>query len=316
MLNSPLVRLLSFLYRMGAILRFKPPSIKVDAVVVSIGNIAIGGTGKTPTLIFLAKELLAKEIPIAVLSRGYLSQQEHKQPIRVAPHHSWKEVGDEPYLIYRRLKCPVYVGKNRVVSATMAVAAGAKVLLLDDGFQYQRLYRDIDIVTLCADRPYAYFRERLGALKRADLVVVKSEGRGGRKEVGDVWMRVKVARAEDLRGVKVGAFCGIGNPKSFFRTLQELGTVVVDSYVVRDHKEFPQLARFAKRCLEKGASYLVCTEKDGVRISSEDLFIRRLSMDFEIEYGKEKWEKLIENIIDIVQNGYRCLKRSKSPFPN
>ena len=151
--------------------------------VVSIGNLTVGGSGKTPFLIMLGELLKERSIEFDVLSRGY--RRESKGVVLVDSEGSARDFGDEPLLISRKLKVPVIVGEDRYAAGQFAERRfGAKVHLLDDGFQHRRLARDFDIVLVTPQEardsllPFGRLREPLTALARADAVVLVG-GRNG-----------------------------------------------------------------------------------------------------------------------------------------
>jgi tetraacyldisaccharide 4'-kinase len=153
--------------------------------VISVGNLTVGGTGKTPLAMWLARWCLEQGWPVAILSRGY-GGQPGDEPRVVAAHEAttpvWSTVGDEPYLLAQELPCvPVVVGRDRVQSGLYAHRRfGAQVLILDDGFQHYRLARNFDMVLIDATNPFGHgallprgiLREPLRALQRADAVVL------------------------------------------------------------------------------------------------------------------------------------------------
>ena len=185
-------RIASFFYRLavnvrnwffdqGWLRRFSPPV----PLVISIGNIVAGGTGKTPTTLLVANQFY-KEFSLAILSRGYRSKAEHQaKPICLCngkgPLHPAAFCGDEPFLLAQNLpQSFIYVGKDRQMSSIFAAQAGAKLILLDDGMQYRKLVRDIDIVVMDNNDlfghghylPRGFLREGIASLKRAHMIVI------------------------------------------------------------------------------------------------------------------------------------------------
>src|SRR4051812_18617934 len=157
-------------------------SAKLRAPVVSVGNISVGGTGKTPFIIYLGQQLKQRGIRFDVLSRGY--GRDSKGVRMVDPAGSAREYGDEPLLIARALGVPVIVGENRYHAGLLAEQRfDPQLHLLDDGFQHRQLQRDLDIVLLpegdLKDKllPQGRLRERLSALRRADIVVLQPDSK-------------------------------------------------------------------------------------------------------------------------------------------
>lgn len=281
----------------GWLRRYCPPV----PLVISVGNIVAGGTGKTPATLMLAKEFEGC-FPIAILSRGYRSKAEHgKQPIclcsRKGPHYPASFCGDEPYLLSQNLpEVRVYVGKNRHKSSIMAVKAGAKLILLDDGMQHRRLSRDLDVIVMDARDlfgqgyflPRGFLRESAKSLSRAHLIVInhvesKEQFLEAKAQVAAytkapvVGASIQVSSIFDFEGgkidtllnKKVGVFCGIARPDYFEKTVESLGAKVVCRHHVPDHCDFraAALEEFARESLRQGAELLLCTEKDRVKFT-------------------------------------------------
>lgn len=303
---------------------------RVPGTVISVGNIVSGGTGKTPLVLFLAREFLQKNLAPAVLSRGYLSNAERKKEpvpacVRQGPLFSWKEMGDEPYLLARRLpKIDLFVGKNRVLAAEKASKSNS-LIILDDGLQYRKLERDFEIITIDAGDPFAkgrylpwgYLRDSLKRLQEADLLVASPLFNEKEAAILEIKLQkfsnaplvgmtpvfslktLDQQEAPSIKGISIGMFCAIAKPENFIRTLLSFGVEIVDSYIAPDHEEIP-LKEFSEQCLQKNAKYLICTEKDAVKVHRQDsvLPILYVEMDFRIIYGKEDWEKTIEKMLN------------------
>lgn len=259
-------------------------SYRASVPVVSVGNVTAGGSGKTPMALLLCREFLAMGTRPGILLRGYRASAGHSD-----------EAG-----LYRTL-CPeaiVEEGADRVAAAERAVLRGARVLVMDDGFQHLRLRRDLDIVLVDALSPWGggvpipggLLREPVSALARADaLVVTRSDqvSRPALEQIQAALSRLSPraeqfaarhrasrlatldGRTEDLaslKGRKVLALCGIARPESFVLTLQGLGAKVIKLVAVGDHREFSRgtLAGAERDALSAGAVPVV-TEKDAAR---------------------------------------------------
>jgi len=297
------------------------------AVVVSIGNIAVGGTGKTPLAIQLAKQL-ARKGEVAILSRGYRSPAE-KRPLSFKGEGlSASLCGDEPLLLASSLpEARIFVGKDRVRSAKEAAAMGITTLLLDDGMQHRRLHRDFEIAVIDGSRPLTeerllpsgILREGPEALQRADLIVAnhvhtEKEAERVRRELSRfaeaplLFCRPVVDAVVDLsgepaelEGKSAGLFCGIANPPHFLQLLKSLNVRIVDRLLVGDHKTCgeAELAAFAEKCKAKGAFYLVCTEKDRIKFPKQmKLPLKMLSVRIKLEIteGEAEWKALLKKI--------------------
>src|SRR5882762_2230840 len=245
---------------------------RLQAPVVSVGNISVGGTGKTPFVIYLGEQLKQRGISFDVLSRGY--GRASKGIHIVDPEGSPRDYGDEPLLIARRLGVPVVVGENRYHAGLFAEQKfGPQLHLLDDGFQHRALARDFDIVLVTPedgrDRllPSGRLREPLSSLQRADAVVLA----GGASPESfplagkQVWRVRRGIAAENVPPRPV-AFCGIARPKSFLLQLRTAGIEPAAEAVYRDHHAYTEndvrelLALKAK----SEAEGFVTTEKDAI----------------------------------------------------
>jgi tetraacyldisaccharide 4'-kinase len=291
--------------------------------VISIGNVVAGGAGKTQATLLLA-ELLSKELRVAVLSRGYKSQAENAQePLLVkVDQHTPRMCGDEPWLLASRLQTAlIYVNKNRYKSALQAKKMGAQVIVLDDGMQHRKLHRDLEIVVIDGKLPFGNFlpqghlREDLQRLKKANLILFVGEP--------DVSILQEVAlftnapqafakitpvgifhldgsEASPLKDKSVAIFCGIGNPVRFVQNVEELGAHVVATHFSSDHQRMSEkeLKRFALLARSRGASVLVCTEKDKVKLSQSNLPLPILWVraTLEIIRNQEEWAKTVRDI--------------------
>lgn len=312
---------------------------KTKGVVISIGNISVGGTGKTPTVEFLAKELQKKGIKPAILSRGYRSQFEHcREGILCAdsgPLFNWWQMGDEPYLLSKKLPhIPIWISKNRINSAEKAIQKGSKVLILDDGLQHRKLHRDYEIITMqCADAlkseyflPRGPLRDSYRRLKGADLIILHNvasveDFKKAEKKLQKwthqhiVGMRPKITQIVDLhhrtiptlKDEKVGIFCALGAPKFFEKTLDDLGAHVVNRLLHLDHYQFTseEIQSFAEESMRKGAKYLVCTEKDRIKIFDRIqtcLPIFSIEIDLQVIVNEKHWKMLIEKIFHKMDN--------------
>lgn len=264
--------------------------------MVCVGNIVLGGTGKTPLILKLLKDLRIERV--AVLSRGYLRP---KHP-RLG---SWEEVGDEPALIKAKFpKVALYIDADRVRAAKAAVRDGYRLLLMDDGMQHLRIKKDLLICTVDGENPYGggmflpfgRLRDLPEMLSKADLVVVK-----GPKVEGMDGVRVRMVPKEDDFSGKVAIFCGIGKPGQFKRSVEGLGVEVVHELFLGDHEEVgvERLRRFSEESVGRGAKMLLCTEKDMVKLfgyPKTALPIKALEMELEVVEGEEIWSKMIKRI--------------------
>lgn len=213
--------------------------------VVVVGNITVGGTGKTPLVIALVGWLRQQGMRPAVISRGY--GREREETALVTPEMEATVAGDEPLLISREGGVPVYVGVDRVAAAERAVADGeCDLLVLDDGLQHYRLQRDIEIVVVDGERqfgnglclPAGPLREPRSRLGEVDAVVVNGEGmRLQPQSLYRLGQPEQQQSLESLAGETVHAVAGIGNPQRFFAMLEGAGLKVI-SHPFPDHHQY------------------------------------------------------------------------------
>jgi tetraacyldisaccharide 4'-kinase len=261
--------------------------------VVSVGNLTVGGTGKTPFTAYIVRELLASGHHPAVVMRGY---------------------GDDEMHLHARMNpgAPVITGADRVAAASAAVARGADVIVLDDGFQHRRADRDLDIVLVSAEKwrkrlgllPAGPLREPLRSLNRADLIVVTRKSAGedeaqavvhALRELPSVHCEIVVAElapgaivaanggalgseggreddresiaTESVRGQRVLAVAGVGDPDSFFAQLRQLGAIVTERRFP-DHYAYTAADSSQLVSDSRGHKYVIATEKDTVKLAA------------------------------------------------
>lgn len=246
---------------------------RLPVPVVVVGNITVGGTGKTPVVEWLVKQLQACGCQPGIVSRGY-GGRSHAQPLLVEPRSAVAEVGDEPLLLARRTGAPVAVCNDRARAAERLMAAGVRMVVSDDGLQHYGLGRDLEIVVVDGERgfgngrllPAGPLREPLARLQEADFVLVN--GRCGHVSgvcfslTGDAAVHLSTGEARALSsfsGARVWAVAGIGNPQRFYAQLQAAGIDPVP-VPVPDHgrTDLVALAR-------KDDRPVLMTEKDAVK---------------------------------------------------
>ena len=277
---------------------------RLPAPVIGVGNITVGGTGKTPVVMEVAAALGRMGLPAGIISRGYGRQGEGS--IRWVSRGGgllagFAEAGDEPMLLARRLKVPVAVGADRwAVGKEMLASCGSRVLLCDDLFQHRRLHRDLDLLCLDAAQPLGNgallprgpLREPAAGMRRAQVVVLTRAGDARQTERARRWLRnfwgpgpvlacwhkidCLVDRAgreinsHELAGRPVVAFCGLARPRAFAGGLSELGLTVLELKAFADHHPFTgqEIADLWSLARARGAEALICSEKDEVRLPS------------------------------------------------
>jgi tetraacyldisaccharide 4'-kinase len=262
---------------------------KLQLPVMSIGNLSVGGSGKTPLTIRFAELLTAEGISVDVLSRGYGRISSATE--QVDPSGGAERFGDEPLLIARRTGVPVFVGASRYQAGLLAedgygqnpTAHLPAVHLLDDGFQHRQLARDVDIVVVhrtdFGERllPAGRLREPLTALRRADFLALREEDADLEPRLHQLritapilWMRRSLTIPNELAGTagKVIAFCGIARPDEFFSTLIARDINVELALTFPDHHRYSRedVNRLKTAAAEGHASALLTTEKDAARL--------------------------------------------------
>jgi tetraacyldisaccharide 4'-kinase len=303
---GPLLAGLSYPYDWGYRLRLQAYRSgwatvnRLPCRVISVGNLTLGGTGKTPMVEAIATVLHRHGARVAVLSRGYGGTQ--RQAITIVSDGarclvSPDVAGDEPSLLAERLTgIPVLVAQNRFAAGKLAVERfDVEVIVLDDGFQHVQLARDLDIVLLDASRPFGTgrlfprgdLRESPMALARAHIIVLTRWTPGGQEapwiplppltpiyrsrhepSTARVLQDGRVLPLTALRGRRLVAFCGIAMPEDFHRMLQRLGAVVVAFHPFPDHHPYTrrELEALSRAAGQLGAEVLVTTEKDSMRL--------------------------------------------------
>ncbi|MBI2996811.1 MAG: tetraacyldisaccharide 4'-kinase [Candidatus Melainabacteria bacterium] len=280
---------------------------KLDAVVISIGNITLGGSGKTPLVIEIAKYFISLGYKVAVLSRGYKRQLVSNNSSGIVLVSDGEEIfnnyeisGDEPLLIAKKVpKAIVLVSKDRVKAGRSAIRLGAKILILDDGFQHIKLHRDENILLLndLVDLknnslfPAGTLRELPDSINRATAIIITgSDGEDFKqtnldkikkhlKDKPILHMKYNIKQltginikkflsVKELQGIKFIGICGIANPESFENILKKEGINLVDlitypdhcNYTIQDIEELIKIAR------NKNIENIITTEKDAIKL--------------------------------------------------
>jgi tetraacyldisaccharide 4'-kinase len=286
---------------------------RVPARVVSVGNLTVGGTGKTPTALWLAEQLTARGRRVGIVARGYRKRRRGTVVVGMdgTPLVDAAEGGDEAVLLARRFAGVVISGERRVQAAAHACAEfGVDTIVLDDGFQHRALARDADLVLLAEDPsrqhllPAGPLREPVSGLGRARaLLTVDAEGTWGEalphgaglpcfraRLVAETCVRPQGGRwttepLDGLRGQPVVALAGVARPERFHALLRRLGADVRRLLTFPDHHRYTDadLARVRSVC---AGNLLVTTEKDLVKLSDPRLDVRAVRVGLEVEEGE------------------------------
>ena len=289
----------------------------INAKVVSIGNISLGGTGKTPTTIAIASFLEKRGYSVGIVTRGH--GRDNISNSFLLKDQGWRECGDEVALLRNNTSSNthIFVSLDKVFAAEQLSNMGCNVILLDDGFQHRRIYRNIDIVLLGPENqnkkcqlvyPYGMLREPYCYLKRADITIsTKSNLTKSKGAVSDHSLNLEIKEEVvssgsietiyDL-GEKSGimSVCSIGDPDSFSRTLNSININVKKKLVFPDHWPFSlkDIEKINDLALKEGLEHIVCTEKDFVKLSE---FKNSLHVDISAVAQKHQLSKEIEQNI-------------------
>ncbi|MBK0397887.1 tetraacyldisaccharide 4'-kinase [Limibaculum sp. M0105] len=302
---------LAALWRVGAAIRASGDSEDPGVPVVCVGNLTAGGAGKTPTVVALTRRLQAQGVEPHVLLRGHGGSV--SGPHRVDPDRDGAaEVGDEA-LIHAAI-APTWVSRDRLAGARAAARAGARVVLMDDGFQNPHVLKALSILVVDAEQgfgngrliPAGPLREPVETgLRRADLVLLIG-AEEARAQVISEWPQLRdrkivgarlvpVATGLPLEGEPVVAFAGIGRPGKFFDTLRQLGARIVAAEGFPDHHVYDArvLSRMLRLARGSGAM-LVTTEKDAARLPAA---FRREVMVVQVALEPDAWD-VIDTALD------------------
>jgi len=307
------------------------PRREFNAVVVSIGNIEVGGVGKTPVTVRIASKLSDMGLKTAVIARN-LAGKKHP-PVAVRPGHSSGAVplSDEPVFLGRELgrKCQVYAGPDKTDAVERAMREmKPEVVIVDDGFQHHKLKRDIDVVVLNGDHPFGQggvlptgtLRESAGALAAADYlwingVTSKAQLSLAKRLIASRnWKAPFISSSvvpekprrydgtRDRIGSVVG-FCGIGKPRGFMHTLEKTGFKVVKFHIFPDHWNYRRddIDKLSESLRTSGADYLITTGKDAARLGGKlmkELDIRVLPITLTVTDPSSE-EELLGHILEL-----------------
>jgi len=316
-------------------------SVKLPCPVISVGNITVGGTGKTPCVIMLARMLASNGFKPAILSRGYGGK--NTKAVNIVSDGKnilldGKTAGDEPFLMAKSLRSiPIIVGPRRIKTGIVAINLfGANVLICDDTMQHRQIFRDINLVLLDSHDPLGNghvlprgkLRESITGLRRASAFVLTraNEGQGKNKTIeqlaktenipifmsthtpkdivkGDYSEQWPIA---ELKGKKVCAFCGIAKPDSFKKTLLDTGAQILSFDIFPDHHRFNknELEKIKAKFIDCRADLIITTQKDGMRVQEFPEFsnmIYLLRIEMEFIPSSESFENFILDRLAIAQ---------------
>lgn len=322
----------SLIYGLGVAMLSAIYSIKprrFSAKVISVGNITLGGTGKTTLVEYLANKLILVGHKVAVLTRGYK---------RDMAGRGARGLGDEPTMLAKHLPlAQVLVDKNRITSAQKAIKDyAADTLLLDDGLQQWKIFKDLEIIAIDAGNPFGngrmlpagFLREPLAALKRADIFVLTQVAPG--QQLNSFMDRLKSINPgalivesvhqpqgffrldqpderlsrESLKGKTAAIFSGIGNPQGFSSLISALGIKVAKDYKFADHYDYTlaDIARIVKEAKENKIEAIITTPKDAVKITqlgAKETGILVLEIKLEITKNEAEFNRRLLKLYNI-----------------
>ena len=310
-----------------------------DLPIVCIGNIKVGGTGKTPFAMHLASELI-QDLKITLVSTGYKAIGVTKDSILSPIDQKGREVpamfcGDEPYLIKKNIPLlNVYISKNRKACIHKAFINQSDLVLLEDGFQQKNIHKDLTVLMIDPKDPLGkkgylpsgFLRDTVSEMKHANYFCMQVES-FDQINIKKIASEIKKVSASPLfiikripyyfkgevsfptkviREKKVIAFCGIANPEAFFHLLKSIGAEIVCSRVLADHQPIEELdlKNLLKEVSLENVDYIVCTEKDYVKLSiSKSLGVPVIYLQTKLEfiYGKKEYENLKKKIKSLVE---------------
>lgn len=299
--------------------RSKKPVV-VPARVISVGGITVGGAGKTSLAGYVAQNLLSGGRDAVIVARGYKRLKSGPAILTSESYSSWEVCGDEPAALLKSVPgLTVYVDSDKTTAAKKASGDDRGIIIIDDGFQHRKLKRNVDIVCLDGSNPFGNgflmpsgrLREPKKSLRRADIIVVID----GPSDISAITARIpqgipvfrgrKIVSSVvsfqgdtiSLRGSKVLAFCGLGNPQSFRASLLETGCDITELIEFRDHHRYksPDPGRLVRKCKENNAQYIVTSLKDAVKLEkiwprNQPLYYLEIKIELD---RKDEFYKLI-----------------------
>jgi len=326
---SFLLLTLSEIYKGGLFIReFFLKNRRVERVpipVVSVGNLSVGGEGKTPLVMKIASFFIESGFRPAVITRGYRRKRRGVFSVNIDEDDP-RTCGDEPYLLARNLKCPVVVGRKRKEAIKKAIDDyGVNVAILDDGFQVRTLKKDVEIVVIKTTRnslnfdlfPFGPMREPIENIRRSDLIVLNEglrknqffdfpQSLSGSIPLFRSWFKVLnlcnirsgiYKDYNQLRGMEVVAFSGLGDNDSFFNLLADIGAKIKVTVSFPDHHFYTK--RDIKRITREKAEIYVTTEKDAVKL--ERLHVPDTFYYLTVHMAIEKEKEFFSTILNLIE---------------
>jgi tetraacyldisaccharide 4'-kinase len=286
----------------------RAPVAHLRLPVVSVGNLSVGGSGKTPFVQTLGRWLAAQGIAYDVLSRGYRRRSRGVLRVDAVGQTSLhaSHYGDEPLLLARTLGAPVFVGEDRFLAGLAAEAQaaelGTRLHILDDGFQHRQLHRDFDIVLLAPGDlrasllPFGRLREPLSSLARADAVAAPEE-LASLLAGPNMWYVHRRLELREPAPTRPLAFCGLARPGQFWQSLAEIGVHPVATYAFGDHHRYTarDVALLKRLAQQHEANGFVTTEKDLIKLDAAELGeVCAPQLVLDLDDADEKFHSMLE----------------------
>ena len=298
---------------------------KISCKIISVGNISIGGTGKTPTVIYLTYLLKSLNLKVAIISRGYKRNTTGLLVVSrgKGPSCPLSDCGDEPYMMAKKLKnIPIVVDKNRYRGCTYLVNNfSPDVIIMDDGFQHKSIYRDMDLVLIDGSTNYndykllpsGVLREPWHEIKRADAILLTKKIPGPllKRKLNELTIPIFQTRITAMIGrsylqpikkipikEKVFLFSGIGNPQFFKKTIKQMGFNICGAKKFADHYSYTKkdINNIEESAKTLNAKYLLTTEKDWFKLEKLETKLPVIVIEIKIKVEKEnEFLKLLNN---------------------
>lgn len=316
---SVIINIKNYLYN-NSILKIN----KIDDVnIICIGNIVVGGAGKTPAVHYYAKKCIKDGKKVGILSRGYKGKRD-KDPFLVRDYENikctFKECGDEPYLHALKFNIPVVVSKDRYYGAKMLKEKyNVDTIIMDDGYQHRKLYRNKNILLIDATNPFGNYkylplgklRESLTEIKRADEIIISKSNYVDEKDINNILIELnkynvnnvpihlatfnmkgfynfdnKKLNLNEIKNKNILIFSSIANPEVFYNTIKKLNPKNIDTIYFEDHHHYNN--KEIENIFNKSNNYdyVITTEKDMVKINRN---IKKLYF-LEMEFCKLDWK--------------------------
>ncbi|MBA4390879.1 MAG: tetraacyldisaccharide 4'-kinase [Syntrophus sp. (in: bacteria)] len=340
----------SYLYQIALIVRelmYKSGAIAIEKAVIpviSVGNISLGGTGKTPVVERLSQKLKEEGLNPGIITRGYKRKKKGTFVVDIQKDTA-ETAGDEAFMLAKKTNIPVIVGKNRLEAIETGVRSfHIDIAILDDGFQVKNLEKDVDLLILNGKEtpenhelfPLGPYREPFMRIRDCDAILINKGGSGkgvipfagnipkfkvSYKPVHVYNLTKKlIAPYTYLKGARVAAFSGLGDNRSFFKLLKDIGADVVHEISFPDHHRYT--ARDIKKCVSfNDVDFIITTEKDAVKITHMDIPENLFYLSIEVAIENEEKliglllkkigiapRRLISKGIDSQQGGFRGSK--------